>query len=79
MTQAVRHQIRVLKNREEIKALREFWDSCGPNRDADLDFYLFIVDSYPQTLRPHVVVLWEEGVPKAEKSFVRPRCGAVKG
>jgi hypothetical protein len=65
MTQAVRHQIRVLKNREEIKALREFWDSCGPNRDADLDFYLFIVDSYPQTLRPHVVVLWEEGVPKA--------------
>jgi Acetyltransferase (GNAT) domain len=65
MTQAVRHQIQILRSRGEIEAFRGFWNSCGPARDADLDFFLFIVDSNPQTLRPHVVMLYEDGAPTA--------------
>jgi Acetyltransferase (GNAT) domain len=59
------YHIRTLRTRTEIETLREFWSSCGPCRDADLDFYLFIIDLYPEALRPHVVVLYDGEVPKA--------------
>jgi hypothetical protein len=59
------HQIRVFKTSAEIESLREFWNSCQPHRDADLDFYLFIANINPETLKPHVVVLYESDVPKA--------------
>ena len=64
MTQVIQYRIRVLRTRAEIESLREFWNSCSPSRDADLDFYLFIVALYPEALRPHVVVLYEADVPK---------------
>ncbi|MET4290676.1 hypothetical protein ABIB06_001443 [Bradyrhizobium sp. LB8.2] len=60
-----RHQIRVVRTRSEIEALREFWNSCKPARDADIDFFLFILDVYPQIQRPHIVVLYEGGLPSA--------------
>ena len=40
-------------------------DLCCPGRDADLDFFLFIVDRYPEAKRPHVVVLYDGDAPKA--------------
>jgi hypothetical protein len=65
LTQVDQYQIRILRTREEIEALRGFWNGCCSSRDADLDFYLFIVDLYPETLRPHVVVLYDGDTPKA--------------
>jgi hypothetical protein len=35
------------------------------HRDADIDFYLTIVRSYPEVLRPHVIVLFRNGKPEA--------------
>jgi len=60
-----RRQIRVLRTSSEIEPLRDFWNSCNPPRDADIDFFLFILDTYPQVQRPHVVVLYEGGLPSA--------------
>jgi Acetyltransferase (GNAT) domain len=65
MTQVDQDRIRIFRTREEIETLRDFWNVCRPGRDADLDFYLFIVDLYPQTRRPHVVVLYNGDTPKA--------------
>src|ERR1700730_6603508 len=65
MTQVYQDRIRIFRTREEIETLRDFWNVCCPGRDADLDFYLFIVDLYPQTRRPHVVVLYNGDAPRA--------------
>lgn len=59
------HRIKILRTRPEVQALREFWNACNPRRDADLDFFLFIVDIYREAERPHVVVLYERDVPRA--------------
>src|ERR1700733_8693205 len=75
---------RILRSRTEIESLRQFWNSCRPGRDADLDFYLFIVDLYPDVLRPHVVVLYENDNPRAllagrlETLGVSIRAGYIK-
>ncbi|MBW5438021.1 GNAT family N-acetyltransferase [Bradyrhizobium canariense] len=60
-----RRRVEVLRTRPEIETLRQFWGSCSPPRDADFDFFLFIVDLFPEVERVHVVVLYEEDVPKA--------------
>ena len=76
-------EVRVLRNRAEIEPLRDFWNSYNPTRDADLDYFLFIIDLYPEALRPHVVVLYDEGKPKAllagrlEQSRIPIRFGRV--
>ena len=57
--------IEILTTRERIEQLRSFWDSCAPCRDADLDFFLFITELFSETERPHVVVLYEHGTPRA--------------
>lgn len=56
---------RILRSREEVQELRAFWASCHTHRDADLDFFLFVVDLFPEVLRPHVVVVYEQGQPVA--------------
>lgn len=60
-----RHQIRIVRSRSEIESIREFWNSCNPPRDADIDFFLFILDIFPQVQRPHIVVLYDGGLPSA--------------
>ncbi|WP_425908314.1 GNAT family N-acetyltransferase [Nitrobacter sp. TKz-YC02] len=59
------YRIEILRTHLEVEALREFWNACNPRRDADLDFFLFIVDIYGEAERPHVVVLYERDVPRA--------------
>lgn len=59
------YRIEILRTHPEVEALREFWNACSPRRDADLDFFLFIVDIYREAERPHVVVLYERSVPRA--------------
>jgi len=59
------NRVQVLRTSAEVEALRGFWESCNTHRDADLDFFLFIVALYPETLRPCVFVHYEDDVPKA--------------
>ena len=59
------NQIRILTCRQEVEALRSFWTSCPTHRDADIDFFLFIGDLFPNVLRPHVVVLYDGSKPLA--------------
>jgi hypothetical protein len=56
-------EIRVLRTREQLKSLRDFWQSCQPCRDADFDFFLFFFDLNPEAQRPHVIVIYEAGIP----------------
>jgi hypothetical protein len=65
MNPASQYKTRVVTTTTEIDQLRDFWNSCDPCRDADLDFYLSIVKLCPETVRPHVVVLYDCEVPKA--------------
>jgi Acetyltransferase (GNAT) domain len=58
-------EIRVLRTREQLKSVRDFWQSCQPYRDADFDFFLFFVDLNPEAQRPDVTVIYEAGIPTA--------------
>jgi len=74
-------EVKVLRTRDEIETLRDFWSSCSPARDADLDFFLFIVDLFAEALRPHVIAVYRNGVPEAliagrlELSTIRIKAG----
>ena len=57
--------VEILTSRGEIEVLRSFWDACKSHRDADLDYSLFIADLFADVLRPHVVVLYDHGIPSA--------------
>ena len=58
-------ELRIARSFPEIEALREQWMSWPSHRDSDIDFYLMIVDSYPEVLRPHVVAFTGMAVPDA--------------
>ena len=59
------YHVQILRSRDEIEALRDFWSACNPGRDCDLDFYLFVADHIDGCLRPHVILLLEDGIPRA--------------
>src|ERR1700751_152143 len=56
---------KILKSREEVRELQDFWTSCHTHRDADLDFFRFIGNLLPEVLRPHVVVVYDRSRPVA--------------
>lgn len=58
-------EIRIARSLPEIEALREPWMTWPSHRDSDIDFYLMIVQSYPEVLRPHVIALYRNGKPEA--------------
>jgi len=58
-------EIRIARSIAEIEALRECWSNWPGHRDSDIDFYLMILNSYPDVVRPHVVVLYRDGEPES--------------
>jgi hypothetical protein len=58
-------EIRIARSLAEIEALREPWMAWPNHRDSDIDFYLMIVRSYPEVVRPHVIALFRNGKPEA--------------
>ena len=58
-------QIRVARDFAEVESLREAWSKWPGHRDSEIDFYLMIVRSYPEVLRPHVIALYRNGQPEA--------------
>jgi Acetyltransferase (GNAT) domain len=53
--------VRVARTLAEVEALRQQWVAWPSHRDSDIDFYLMIVQSYPEVLRPHVMALYRGG------------------
>jgi ribosomal protein S18 acetylase RimI-like enzyme len=49
------YELEVARTRAEVSALREVWHASELN--ADLDFYLTVIEARREVLRPHVVVL----------------------
>ena len=58
-------EIRVARSLAEVEALREAWTAWGGHRDSDIDFYLMILASYTQVIRPHVIGIFQDGKPEA--------------
>jgi hypothetical protein len=58
-------EVRIARSLEQVEALRGSWTTWPSHRDSDIDFYLMILRSYPEVLRPHVVALFRDGKPDA--------------
>lgn len=57
--------VRVCRTIAEIEELRPIWASWKGHRDSDIDFYLEFIQSRPEVLRPHIVVLYRGSQPDA--------------
>lgn len=58
-------KIQVARTAREVEAIRDIWTSWQWNPNADIDFYLQVLRSRPEILRPHVLVLYRDGSPVA--------------
>jgi hypothetical protein len=57
--------VRVYRAASELEQLRGFWNSRQTSPGGNLDFYLSVVCSSPEFVRPHVIVIYEEGQPQS--------------
>ena len=74
-------EVAVLRTMAELEAIREVWESWPGNRDSEIDSYLTSLRLNPQTVRPHVMVVYHDGRPDAllvgriDKGHIRCRLG----
>jgi hypothetical protein len=57
--------VRILTTVAEIETLRAFWTSHCGHRDGEMDFCLEHIQTSTNTQRPHVIVFYREGQPRA--------------
>ncbi|MBZ5539503.1 MAG: GNAT family N-acetyltransferase [Acidobacteriia bacterium] len=57
--------VRILRTLAEVEDIRQTWESWPGNRDSDIDFYLTVLRSCPETVRPHIVMIGRGGQPDA--------------
>lgn len=57
--------IATLRSIEELAQIRKYWEAWDGHRDSDIDIYTTVVLTNPETIRPHVLVLYRNGVPDA--------------
>ena len=53
--------LQVAKTVEQVDAIRDVWLAMQSNPAADLDFYLTLLKTRPEILRPHVITLRDNG------------------
>lgn len=58
-------RVLVARSEEEVEAIRKVWNSWQWNPNADIDFYLQVLRSRTEIIRPHVLVLYRDGSPVA--------------
>jgi len=58
------YTINVARSIDEVEEFRRFWEEMQWHPNADIDFYLTIVSLREEILRPHVIVLSINEVPK---------------
>jgi hypothetical protein len=57
--------VATLRDLSEVEGLRECWSRWQWHPNADIDFYQDIVRSWQARCRPHVLVLYKNGIPDA--------------
>lgn len=57
--------VRTVRDLAHVDELKDFWASCPSHRDSDFDFYLFYLRNSTEVIRPHVIVLYRDGRPRA--------------
>ncbi len=57
--------VRVLRSVSEIEELRDVWAQMQRHPNADIDFYLTVLQSLPGLIRPHVLVVERDATPVA--------------
>src|SRR5258708_182 len=58
-------KVKVLKAVPEIEEVRPIWESWPGNRDSEIETYLMCLESFPATIRPHVILVERAGKPEA--------------
>lgn len=56
---------RIIRTREEIEDIRDLWVSWQSHPNSDIDFYLTVQRLRPTIVRPHLVVVYNDGRPEA--------------
>ncbi len=59
------YSVTIARSMDEALGLRKAWEEMQFHPNAELDFYRMIVSMRPEVLRPHIIVLYERGTPKA--------------
>ena len=59
------HSIELATNTSQVSALRDDWQDLPTDPNGDLDFYLTVLQSHQEIVRPHVVVLRKSGKAKS--------------
>lgn len=58
--------VRTARSAEELEGLRPVWSSFDAEVvNADIDYHLMLVERRPEALRPHVLLVEEDGAPAA--------------
>ena len=57
--------VRTIRSCEEVEELRSVWESWQLHPNSDIDYYLSRFKFRPEFLRPHVIVVFRDGVPDA--------------
>jgi hypothetical protein len=57
--------VKVLRTINDLETIRKAWESWPGNRDSEMEPYLTFLRSNPDTVRPHVPVIYRGGVPDA--------------
>ena len=57
--------VRIIKDLQQVAAVRPAWTSWRGHRDADIDFYQAVLASRSDAARPHVVLIERDGIPDA--------------
>ena len=58
-------EVRVLRSVPELEKIRTFWKSSPGHPESEMDFFLTLLRSNPDIVRPHVLVLYKDGKPDA--------------
>lgn len=56
-------QFQILRSFSEVESIRDIWTRLQWHPNSDIDFYRIVCESMATVIRPHVLVLWREGVP----------------
>jgi hypothetical protein len=58
-------EVRVARSFAEVERIRDAWSAWPSHRDSDIDFCLEFGWTRKQVVRPHVIVLYRQGLPEA--------------
>lgn len=59
----VGYEITVLRNQQEVESIRNVWEGMQAHPNSDIDFYLSVIESRQNIIRPHVMLLKYHGLP----------------